>query len=105
LDIESSTVDINFLGGQLIYIQQRLVFQASNQTMAIIPLRTWQEEPSEIFPKDDDTTLVKGEVIWVNTDVKTNKSAPLPQELIALVKEKKAQASQNNKPHCSSTPS
>jgi acyl-CoA thioester hydrolase len=43
---------------------------------------------SEIYPTDDDTALVKGEIIWVNADVKTQKSAPLPQELLARLKTK-----------------
>lgn len=36
----------------------------------------------EIFPKIGKTALVKGEVVWVNTDQKAKKSAPLPEELI-----------------------
>ncbi len=43
---------------------------------------------NEIFPKDDDTPLAKGEVIWVNADVKTHKSAALPQELLDRLKAK-----------------
>ncbi len=35
----------------------------------------------EIFPKDSETTLAKGEVVWVNTDQKTNKSSQLSEEL------------------------
>ena len=42
----------------------------------------------EIFPKNKETPLVKGEVVWVNTDQKAIKSAPLPKELVARVKER-----------------
>ena len=40
----------------------------------------------EIFPKNETTTLVKGEVVWVNTDQKIKKSAPLPEELLAKLR-------------------
>jgi len=40
----------------------------------------------EIFPKDSEKTLVKGEVVWVNTDQKTQKSAPVPKKLVAIIK-------------------
>ena len=35
----------------------------------------------EIFPKNSETVLVKGEVVWVNTNQKTHKSVPLPDGL------------------------
>jgi acyl-CoA thioester hydrolase len=40
----------------------------------------------EIFPKNEETTLVKGEVVWVNTDQKAKKSAPLPEELVVKLR-------------------
>ena len=43
----------------------------------------------EIFPKDSEKTVVKGEVVWVNTDQKTRKSAPVPQRLVDIIKNKK----------------
>jgi acyl-CoA thioester hydrolase len=42
----------------------------------------------EIFPKDGETALVKGEVVWVNTDQKSKKSTPLPEELVLKLREK-----------------
>ena len=42
----------------------------------------------EIFPKNIETTLVKGEVVWVNTDQKAKKSAPLPEELVGKVRDR-----------------
>jgi len=42
----------------------------------------------EIFPKNSDTTLVKGEVVWVNTDQKAKKSAPLPEELVVRLRDR-----------------
>ncbi|MEJ2658864.1 MAG: thioesterase family protein, partial [Desulfobacterales bacterium] len=42
----------------------------------------------EIFPKNKETPLVKGEVVWVNTDQKAKKSAPLPEELVVLLKKR-----------------
>ena len=42
----------------------------------------------EIFPKNKDTLLVKGEVVWVNTDQKAKKSSPLPEKLVVKVKER-----------------
>ena len=42
----------------------------------------------EIFPKKSDTTLVKGEVVWVNTDQKAKKSAPLPEELVVRLRDR-----------------
>lgn len=42
----------------------------------------------EIFPKNEETVLVKGEVVWVNTDQKAKKSAPLPEELVAKLRDR-----------------
>ncbi len=42
----------------------------------------------EIFPKNEETSLVRGEVVWVNTDQKAKRSALLPQELVVRVKER-----------------
>jgi acyl-CoA thioester hydrolase len=42
----------------------------------------------EIFPKNGETTLVKGEVVWVNTDQKTHKSVPLPETLVVKLRNK-----------------
>ena len=38
-----------------------------------------------IFPKGGGDLLSTGEVIWVNTDIKAMKSAPLPEAMIAAV--------------------
>ena len=46
----------------------------------------------EIFPKNKDTLLVKGEVVWVNTDQKAKKSSPLPEKLVVKVKEREGDA-------------
>jgi acyl-CoA thioester hydrolase len=43
---------------------------------------------SEIFPKNEETPLVRGEVVWVNTDQKAKKSALLPEELVLRVKKR-----------------
>jgi acyl-CoA thioester hydrolase len=43
-----------------------------------------------IFPKGGEAVLSTGEVIWVNTDVKAMKSAPLPEALVAAVKKREA---------------
>jgi acyl-CoA thioester hydrolase len=43
-----------------------------------------------IFRKGGDTALSTGEVIWVNTDVKAMKSAPLPGALVAAVNRREA---------------
>jgi acyl-CoA thioester hydrolase len=43
-----------------------------------------------IFPKGGEAVLSSGEVIWVNTDLKAMKSAPLPAALIAAVKKREA---------------
>jgi len=45
----------------------------------------------EIFPKNGDTTLVKGEVVWVNTDQKTHKSVPLPETLVVKLGNKEGE--------------
>lgn len=42
----------------------------------------------EIFPKNGETTSVKGEVVWVNTDQKTHKSVPLPEALVVKLRNK-----------------
>jgi len=42
----------------------------------------------EIFPKNGVTALVKGEVVWVNTDQKAHKSVPLPEELVVKLRVK-----------------
>ena len=41
-----------------------------------------------IFPKGGEAVLSTGEVIWVNTDMKAMKSAPLPEALIAAVRKR-----------------
>ena len=43
-----------------------------------------------IFPKGGDAVLSTGEVIWVNTDLKVVKSAPLPEALVAAVRKREA---------------
>jgi acyl-CoA thioester hydrolase len=43
-----------------------------------------------IFPKGGERLLSTGEVIWVNTDMKAMKSAPLPEALIAAVRKREA---------------
>ena len=43
-----------------------------------------------IFPKGRDAVLSTGEVIWVNTDLKAMKSAPLPEALVSAVKKREA---------------
>ena len=45
----------------------------------------------EIFPKNGETTLVKGEVVWVNTDQKTHKSVPLPEALVVKLGNKEGE--------------
>ena len=42
----------------------------------------------EIFPKNSETTLVKGKVVWVNTDQNTHKSVPLPEALVVKLRNK-----------------
>lgn len=41
-----------------------------------------------IFKKDNDQCLTSGELIWVCTLLGTNKSYPLPEDLIELLKKK-----------------
>ena len=41
----------------------------------------------DIFPKNEETRLVRGEVVWVNTNQKAKKSVSLPEELVLRVKE------------------
>jgi acyl-CoA thioester hydrolase len=43
----------------------------------------------EVFPKNKETLLVRGDVVWVNTDQKAKKSVSLPEELVVKVKERK----------------
>ncbi len=43
-----------------------------------------------IFPKGGGELLSTGEIIWVNTDLKAHKSAPLPEALIAVVRNREA---------------
>ena len=42
----------------------------------------------EIFPKNKETPLVRGEVVWVNTDQRAKKPVSLPEELVLRVKER-----------------
>lgn len=42
----------------------------------------------EIFAEGDDNTLVRGEVVWVNAHQKSHKSSPLPEELIARIRDR-----------------
>jgi acyl-CoA thioesterase FadM len=44
----------------------------------------------EIFSKDSEKILEKGEVVWVNTDQKAQKSVPVPQKLVAIIKAKQS---------------
>ncbi|MGB0383421.1 MAG: acyl-CoA thioesterase [Ardenticatenaceae bacterium] len=39
----------------------------------------------EIYPKERDTLLSRGEVVWVNTHQSTHKSTPVPEDFRALV--------------------
>jgi acyl-CoA thioester hydrolase len=39
----------------------------------------------EIHPKDEDDLRATGEVVWVNTDQATHKSAALPDELVEKI--------------------
>ena len=45
----------------------------------------------EIFPKNGETTMVKGEGVWVNTDQKTYKSVPLPEALVVKLGNKEGE--------------
>ena len=40
----------------------------------------------EIFSRGSEKTRAKGEVVWVNTDQKTQKSVPVSQKLVAIIK-------------------
>jgi len=42
----------------------------------------------EIYAKNSETTLVKGEVVWVNTDQQSHKSSQLPEELVVKLRVK-----------------
>ena len=42
----------------------------------------------EIFPKNEETLLVRGEVVWVNTDQKAKRPASLPEALVVKVRER-----------------
>ena len=42
----------------------------------------------EIYAKDSETTLVKGEVVWVNTDQQSHKSCQLPKDLVVKLRAK-----------------
>ncbi len=39
-----------------------------------------------IFGKNDEQLRALGEIVWVNADQATHKAAPLPSELVALIK-------------------
>ena len=43
-----------------------------------------------ICPKGGNVTLSAGEIVWVNTDMKAQTSAPLPEAMIAAVKKREA---------------
>ena len=43
-----------------------------------------------IFPKGGADLLSTGEIIWVNTDLKAHKSAPLPEAFVAAVRKREA---------------
>lgn len=45
-----------------------------------------------IFPKGGADLLSTGEIIWVNTDLKAHKSAPLPEAFVAAVRKREAVA-------------
>jgi len=51
---------------------------------------------AELFPKNEETTLVKGEVVWVNTDQKAKKSAPLPEELVVKLRNRERDRHSSN---------
>ena len=40
----------------------------------------------EIHPKGRDERLASGEVVWVNTDQKTHRPAPVPAELVEKIR-------------------
>lgn len=39
-----------------------------------------------IFPKGGDEVLATGEIVWVNTNQKTGKSSPLPEDFVQRLK-------------------
>lgn len=39
-----------------------------------------------IFPRGGDALLSTGEIVWVNTDMKTHTAAPLPEALVAAIR-------------------
>jgi acyl-CoA thioester hydrolase len=41
-----------------------------------------------IFPKADERLLSTGEIVWVNTDLRAHKAAPLPEALVAAVRKR-----------------
>lgn len=43
-----------------------------------------------IFSKGGNAKLSAGEIVWVNTDMKAQTSAPLPEAMIAAVKKREA---------------
>ena len=45
-----------------------------------------------IFPKGGGELLSTGEIIWVNTNLKAHKSAPLPEAFVAAVRKREAVA-------------
>ncbi len=42
----------------------------------------------EIHPAGEDRVLASGEVVWVNSFVGQHKSAPLPETLVAMIRER-----------------
>ena len=42
----------------------------------------------EIHPKGEDRVLSSGEIVWVNAYVGQHKSAPLPEDLVAKIRER-----------------
>lgn len=45
----------------------------------------------EIYPKNSETALVKGKVVWVNTDQKSHESSQLPEELVFMLRDKEGE--------------
>lgn len=43
----------------------------------------------EIYVQEDDLLRTSGELVWVNTDQRTHKSSPLPEELVTLIQARK----------------
>jgi acyl-CoA thioester hydrolase len=41
-----------------------------------------------LFPRGGDDELTSGEIVWVNVDQTTGKSSPLPEKLVARLKER-----------------